>query len=51
MTPDQIIGWNSALDFLAAWLKQALESEKEPGAAAVRAAWTEVLNICESERR
>lgn len=51
MTPDQIIGWNAALDFLAAWLKKAIESEQEPSAVSVRVAWSEVLTICRSERK
>lgn len=49
MTYDQ--GWNAALDFLAEWLKEALISEQEVGDEGVRAAWTEVLNICRSERK
>lgn len=51
MTPDQITGWNAALDFIAAWLKKAIESEQEPSAVSVRVAWAEALTICQNERK
>lgn len=51
MTPDETEGWNAALDMIAAWLKKAIESEQEPSAVSVRVAWSQVLDICQSERK
>ncbi len=52
MMTEESKGWNAFADFLAAWLKGAIaEVELGPKGDCLRAAWGEVLNICQSERK